>query len=211
MLAILHHRLTGIDPSGRAPSWKPSPNHNADIAPRFLMFHYTRCSAETALHLLTAGDRPNPVSAHLLVDRDGSITQMVPFNRRAWHAGKSSWAGLEDLNSHAIGVEVVNEGFLLPNDDGSFACPSGNQLDAARAAEVVRAWHKLPEVPYRHWDAYTPAQLQACEELAALLVSAYHLADIIGHDDVAPFRKEDPGPAFPLAAIRAQALQGMRP
>lgn len=206
MLTLAHHRLSGTDPSGRAPTWSPSPNHNADIVPQFLMFHYTRCSAETALHLLTAG----AVSAHLLVGRDGSIIQMVDFNRRAWHAGKSAWAGLTDLNSHAIGVEVVNEGFLLPREDGGYDCPSGAQLDPARAAAVVKAWHKHPEVPHRYWDAYTPAQLQACEELATLLVRAYGLADVIGHDDVAPLRKEDPGPAFPLAAIRNKALNAAR-
>ena len=202
MLAVHNHRLTGTDASCRTPAWQPSPNHNADITPQFLMFHYTRCNAETALRLLTAGS----VSAHLLVDRDGSIIQMVDFNRRAWHAGKSTWGDLTDLNSHAIGVEVVNEGFLLPNGQGGYDCPSGNQLDPARAAAVVTAWHKHPEVPYRYWDAYTPAQLQACEELARLLVREYGLDDVIGHDDVAPLRKEDPGPAFPLATIRARAL-----
>ena len=69
------------------------------------------------------------------------------------------------------------------------------------AAKSTLARHKNggPEV---EWECYPPAQLAACEAVSKLLVSRYHLDDLIGHDDCAPDRKVDPGPAFPMAALR---------
>jgi N-acetylmuramoyl-L-alanine amidase len=56
--------------------------------------------------------------------------------------------------------------------------------------------------PETQWEAYTLAQLAACEQVAKALVTRYKLDDIVGHDDIAPTRKNDPGPAFPMASLR---------
>ena len=90
----------------------PSPNlgpRKTDRRPSWIMLHYTGMeSGVAALQLLT-----NPlseVSCHYLVWEDGRIFQLVPEAARAWHAGRGSWKGEEDLNSHSIGIEIVNGG-----------------------------------------------------------------------------------------------------
>jgi AmpD protein len=99
------------------------------------------------------------VSAHVLIDRRGRLTQYVPFGKRAWHAGKSEHRGRSACNDFSIGIEL--EG--------------------------------ADRVPYR------PAQYAALVELVRALRLEYaslRKADIVGHSDIAPGRKSDPGPAF---------------
>lgn len=90
----------------------PSPNHGerAHGAPvDMVVLHYTGMpTAEEALQRLC--DPRTDVSAHYLVNEDGSILQCVPESRRAWHAGVSFWKGETDINSRSIGVEIVNPG-----------------------------------------------------------------------------------------------------
>ena len=90
----------------------PSPNHgerNKGRAPDMIVLHYTGMpDVEGAIaHLCTSGTE---VSAHYIVLEDGRILQCVPEERRAWHAGVSSWAGEQDINSCSIGVEIANCG-----------------------------------------------------------------------------------------------------
>lgn len=74
-----------------------------------VLLHYTgMIDANSALARLQ--ERSSEVSAHYFVHEDGRIIQMVPESRRAWHAGKSSWAGETDINSCSIGIEIVNPG-----------------------------------------------------------------------------------------------------
>jgi N-acetylmuramoyl-L-alanine amidase len=90
----------------------PSPNHDerkAGRTPDMILLHYTGMpSGEAALQRLCAAD--SKVSAHYVVFEDGRIVQCVPEERRAWHAGVSSWAGETDINSCSIGIEIVNPG-----------------------------------------------------------------------------------------------------
>src|SRR4051812_31620961 len=90
----------------------PSPNHDAradGITADILLLHYTgmRSAQDAERRLCEAASR---VSSHYLVHEDGVICQMVPETRRAWHAGVSSWRGATDINSHSIGIEIVNPG-----------------------------------------------------------------------------------------------------
>jgi len=90
----------------------PSPNfgeRNNDRQPDMILLHYTgMADVEDAIaQLCTAG---TDVSSHYIVLEDGRIVQCVPEAKRAWHAGISSWAGEEDINSCSIGVEIVNCG-----------------------------------------------------------------------------------------------------
>jgi N-acetylmuramoyl-L-alanine amidase len=90
----------------------PSPNHNErgdGRRPDMILLHYTGMTdADSALALLCAAG--SKVSAHYFVFEDGRIVQMVPENRRAWHAGRSEWAGETDINSCSIGIEIANPG-----------------------------------------------------------------------------------------------------
>ena len=90
----------------------PSPNfgdRKDDRRPDMILLHYTGMRyADAALELLKAPG--SEVSCHYFVHEDGRIVQLVQESRRAWHAGKSSWAGETDINSRSIGIEIVNPG-----------------------------------------------------------------------------------------------------
>ena len=90
----------------------PSPNFGARAAGKkikYLILHYTdTLSAFDALKILQ--DPARQVSAHYLVDEDGSTLRLVPEEMRAWHAGLSSWEGETDINSCSIGIEIQNPG-----------------------------------------------------------------------------------------------------
>lgn len=108
------------------------------------------------------------VSAHVLVRRDGEVVQYVPFQRRAWHAGASSWHGRERCNDFSVGIEL----------EGTDASP------------------------------YEPVQYEVLARLVALLCRAYpglSTERVVGHSDVAPGRKSDPGIAFDWPLLRARA------
>src|SRR5215475_3681742 len=89
----------------------PSPNHDSrdGAAVSMLVLHYTgMATAEAALSRLC--DPAAKVSAHYTIDEDGTVYAHVPEDRRAWHAGRSFWGGSRDVNTHSIGIELVNPG-----------------------------------------------------------------------------------------------------
>ena len=95
-----------------SPRWRPRPTTTSArtaALPDMILLHYTGMpSGEAALQRLRAPD--SKVSAHYVVFENGRIVQCVPEERRAWHAGVSSWAGETDINSCSIGIEIVNPG-----------------------------------------------------------------------------------------------------
>ena len=96
------------------------------------------------------------VSSHLLINRDGSLMQFVPFNKCAWHAGQSSFEGRDDCNKFSIGIEL--EGTIKEN--------------------------------------FTDQQYAILNEIVSLLKKEYPVKNIVGHSEIAPNRKKDPGPYF---------------
>jgi N-acetylmuramoyl-L-alanine amidase len=177
-----------------------TPNKGGDLAPRYLAFHYTAGkNATSSINWLTNPE--SKASAHLVLARDGTITQLAPFNVKTWHAGLSHWDGLSGLNSYSIGIEMDNAGPLKKVGD-KYQAWFGTLYTED---EVVLAKHKLDDEP-RWWHAYTEVQIQKALELAQLLVRHYDLKDVVGHEDIAPDRKRDPGPAFPLENVRALVL-----
>jgi N-acetylmuramoyl-L-alanine amidase len=183
---------------------QPTDNHGGVIRPVLLVFHYTACSYEAARDTFLRLTGSNRTSAHLIVNLDGSVTQLVAFNRRAWHAGESSWGALTDLNTHSIGIEVVNWGYLNKLGTGQFVTSDGKHK--VPADQVVEARHKNPACSRQFWHVYTPEQIDTCKGLTTLLTESYGLQDVVGHDDIAPQRKTDPGPAFPLGSLASLAL-----
>jgi N-acetylmuramoyl-L-alanine amidase len=147
----------------------PSANYGdraKDRAPDMILLHYTGMpDVEGALaRLCTAG---TDVSAHYVVLEDGRIVQCVPEAKRAWHAGASSWAGEEDVNSCSIGVEIINRG----HDWG------------------------YPEFPLRQ----IAAVIALCRGIMLRRNVPPHR--VLGHSDVAPARKKDPGEKFPWHSL----------
>lgn len=144
---------------------------SADSRIRFLVMHYTEIDDAESLNVLTT----EAVSAHYLVPEnppleDGKpvVWQLVPESQRAWHAGASEWQGATELNAASIGIENVNLG---PRDT-----PQG-----------------------REWQPWPPAQVDAIIRLAKDIVARYGILPtrVVGHSDIAPQRKIDPGPLFP--------------
>ncbi|MDS4013841.1 MAG: N-acetylmuramoyl-L-alanine amidase [Candidatus Accumulibacter sp.] len=183
-------------------SYRETPNRGGSLRPSYLIMHYTAGrSLESSVQSLCTRKPQGNASAHIVLGRDGRIVQLAPFNIVTWHAGVSSWAGLVGLNSHSIGIEMDNAGLLKR---------VGNQYQSWFGQvypedEVTLAAHRHGG-PVSPWHAYSQAQIERALELADLLVGHYGLQDVLGHEDIAPGRKTDPGPAFPLAAVRNHAL-----
>lgn len=194
-LSIENHRLVGD-----GVSYVETPNKGGDLNPQYLVLHYTAGkSARSSIDWLINPEAK--ASAHIVLGRDGSICQLAPFNVKTWHAGVSHWDGVTGLNGYAIGIEMDNAGPLKKVGDryqAWFGTMYGEH-------EVLFARHRLDQEP-RWWHAYTEVQIQRALELSRLLVRHYHLKDVVGHEDIAPERKRDPGPAFPLEQVRASVM-----
>jgi N-acetylmuramoyl-L-alanine amidase len=142
----------------------------------FLVLHYTGENLADSLAILTR----QKVSAHYLVgdQTPPRIYRLVDESQRAWHAGDSAWQGHAMLNASAIGIEIVNPG-LRTLADGS-----------------------------RGFAPYPQAQVDALIPLIQDIVARHHIAPdrILGHSDIAPQRKVDPGPAFPWRRLADAGL-----
>lgn len=180
--------------------YRETPNRSGEISPRFLVMHYTAgASFESSVAWLR-----NPLalaSAHLVIARDGRIAQLAPFRVKTWHAGPSFWRGVTGLNAHSIGIELDNAGVLTRHGD-AWRSAFGTGIPAADAVELR---HKQ-QPQAAGWQIYPAAQLETAALVAAALCRAYSLVDVAGHDDIAPGRKLDPGPAFPMSSFRARVL-----
>ncbi len=143
---------------------RPSPNHGPRPVGRdidMLVLHYTGMrSAAEALERLC--DPAAEVSAHYVIDEDGTTYRLVAEERRAWHAGVSCWRGCRDVNDRSIGIELVNPGH---------------------------------EFGYR---PFPDAQMLALRDLGRAILSRHPIPprNVVGHSDVAPARKQDPGELF---------------
>ncbi len=155
----------------------PSPNFDARALPvTMLVLHYTGMQdAASAIARLT--DPAAKVSAHYVVDEDGTIHRLVAEEHRAWHAGRSHWRGVTDINSASIGIEIVNPG----HEWGYRAFPDA-QIDA-----LIPLIHDIKQ---RH---------------------GITRGNVVGHSDIAPARKQDPGELFPWGKLARLRLALPRP
>lgn len=168
--------------------------------PRFIIIHFTaNGSARGTINFFK--NPANRVSAHLVVGHDGAVTQMVAFNERAWHAGRSSWLGLNGLNSYSVGIEIVNWGGLQGNR-GNWKTWTGKSIADDR---VIEASHRNNPDHSKGWEIFDEEQIEATAALVRALSEAYGIgpAQVLGHDDIAPRRKTDPGPAWDMARFRS--------
>jgi N-acetylmuramoyl-L-alanine amidase len=156
---------------------RPSPNHNdrGGAVIDMLVLHYTGMTSGAA-----AVDRLcNPaagVSAHYTIDEDGTVYAHVAEARRAWHAGVSHWAGVDNVNARSIGIELVNPG----HEYGYREFPEDQIAALITLCHGILLRHPIPS------------------------------ALVLGHSDVAPARKDDPGELFPWARL-AKAGIGLWP
>lgn len=197
--SIAQHRLN-VD--GQPVRYRETPNVGKALRPELLVMHYTGSSSYAgAVDWLC--NRQASASAHLVISEAGEITQLAPFNRVTWHAGASSFKGRSGCNNFSIGIELVNAGLLQRNGSGVFEERLSRK--PVTAGNVIIARHKRggAEEP---WAAFAQRQLEVAMDVSAAIVAAYGLVDVVGHDDIAPGRKIDPGPAFPMSAFRSRVL-----
>lgn len=174
--------------------------------PKIVVTHFTAGgSAASSANWFASRDNTNS-SAHVVIDRDGTIIQCVNFGEVAWHAGKSTWRDIVGLNKHSIGIEIANWGALRGGANGW--CNAAGQ----RIENVVMAVHRNGNPDGSRtpigWEAYPEAQFEATVALVRAMRAVYPIAEIVGHDDIAPVRKSDPGPAFDMVRFRQRVLGG---
>tara|TARA_B100001093_G_scaffold515284_1_gene591288 strand:- start:17 stop:736 length:720 start_codon:yes stop_codon:yes gene_type:complete len=152
-----------------------SPNHSSKKRSikqiKFIIIHYTGMQSEDeSIKRLT--NKESKVSAHYLINRKGYIVKMVEDNKIAWHAGKSRWKNLINLNSYSIGIELINKG------------------------------HKLG------YENFSKKQINKLLTLCKLLIKKYKIkqGNILGHSDIAPLRKIDPGEKFPWKLLSKKKI-----
>ena len=129
---------------------------------KFVIIHYTgmQSEIESINRLINKNSR---VSCHYLINRKGTIIQMVKENKIAWHAGVSKWKNIKNLNKNSIGIELVNKGHFFG------------------------------------YENYSNLQINSLIKLCSKLKKKYkiHKENFLGHSDIAPYRKIDPGEKFP--------------
>jgi N-acetylmuramoyl-L-alanine amidase len=156
----------------------PSTSQNERICS--LVFHYTATDNSTSLQLLTADE----VSAHYLIysipalsNGKPIVLQLVPEEKRAWHAGVSYWNGRNNLNDTSIGIEIVNLGFTEEVAGKRWYPYNQAQIDllVSLAKDIIQRYGITPD-------------------------------NVVAHSDIAPLRKYDPGPLFPWEKLAEKGI-----
>ncbi|SIQ26608.1 N-acetylmuramoyl-L-alanine amidase [Chryseobacterium sp. RU37D] len=146
---------------------------------RYLILHYTALPDDKSVTVLTQ----QAVSAHYLVNNtgDNEIYQLVDENKRSYHAGVSAWRNDKNLNDTSIGIEIVNTGFTTD--------ASGKRIFAP----------------------FDDVQVRKVAALAKDIITRYQIpaTNVLGHSDIAPTRKQDPGPMFPWKKLYDEYQIGM--
>ena len=152
-----------------SPNFSKKLRKNKDI--KYIIIHYTGMQSEIA----SVSKLLNPkhkVSCHYLINKKGKILKMVKDNKIAWHAGRSKWKNIINLNKNSIGIELVNKG----HDHG--------------------------------YEKFAISQIRSLIKLCLELKKKYKIkqANILGHSDIAPIRKKDPGEKFPWKKLNENGL-----
>ena len=166
-------------------------SENQDTRVRTVVIHHTTANFQESLDILTR-DSGNPVSSHYLIpepgdpsypDKELKLYSLVEEGGRAWHAGTSYWAERSALNDMSIGIELVNQAYCHKSEEAA----SPDAVD--RKPEKICFYPDFPE-----------SQLEILIDLLEEILQRHpeiKPTDIVGHSDIAPQRKVDPGPRFP--------------
>lgn len=171
--------------------WTPGEHREIN----YLVMHYTAIPIQKTVQIFTKDTSVNPTSAHYVIAQkeqdlnpkhtmpETDIIRVVDETSIAWHAGLSRWGHHSLLNGTSIGIEHVNPGFTEPNQAMANWSPFGFEEDATGTT----------------WYRFDPDQIRKSVALAQGIVNTYniHPTHVLGHADIAPGRKMDPGPLFP--------------
>jgi N-acetylmuramoyl-L-alanine amidase len=199
----------------------------------YIVIHHTVSGTWMSAYETFNNSSTNSGSAHLIIDRDGTVVQCVPFNTFAWHAGDSQWAdrgvrsGSSSLNRYSIGIEMVNWGPEFVKDGDVWNNVKHNITLPDEDVLFATSKHGFPHDGCG-WQKFPEAQIEAAVTVVQALMSTYpSILDIVGHEDIKkswdsmgdqefynndprgdPMTdREDPGPAFPMAIFRARLLE----
>lgn len=146
---------------------------------KYLILHYTALPDDKSITVLTQ----QAVSAHYLVNNtgDNEIYQLVDENKRSYHAGVSAWRADKNLNDTSIGIEIVNMGYTADS------------------------------IGKRVFVPFNDAQVKKVAALAKDIITRYQIppTNVLAHSDIAPTRKQDPGPMFPWKKLYDEYQIGM--
>ncbi len=193
--------LAGCTTTGK-PKFHESANYNSRVS--ILVIHHTSSNFKSSMNVLTKPSS-RPVSAHYLVPEPNDKTytkkhlqiyQLVPEEKRAWQAGTSYWGGKSSLNDLSIGIEIVNQAYCVKQDADENARPT---------ADVTGKTSK----PLCFFPDYAENQIALVIDLVEDILKRHPRIDpvnIVGHSDIAPDRKIDPGPRFPWQRLYQRGI-----
>lgn len=173
LLVVLLALLTGCASGPRIETGFSAVAQDSRV--RYLVLHYTVLDSANSLRVLTQ----QQVSSHYLLDDgpDFKVYRLVDEDRRAYHAGSSSWKGNTNINPSSIGIEIVNAG-----------------------------WRQTGQG--REWAPFPPGQIERLIPLVRDILKRHDITPdrVLGHSDIAPQRKQDPGPMFPWKRLAEAGL-----
>lgn len=141
--------------------------------------------------------------AHILINRDGLVSQFIPFNEKIAHPIDGSWDGTGDLASRSVTIMFENYGRLSKRGE-EFVSACGQVIGTS---DVFTGIHQNEE-SLSYWQKFTDSQVQLAEKIIRCLSSTYQVKYILGYEEVCPGLQTDPGPAFPLEIMRRKIMKG---
>ncbi len=200
-MEIKDHKLVGKNIT-YSPTRKTSGKYAAG-SPDTIIIHYTGGNnAEVAARWLNKSNVR--ASAHMVVGREGQVIQMADLDTITWHAGSSRYKfpdkNRTTFNRYSIGIEIANDGYLRKVGDKYYNAFKGKVDEKF----VFKGKHRnYPRTKAQYWHTYTDVQVEKVYEICKLIIKEYPtIKYILGHEEIAPVRKTDPGPAFPLDDLR---------
>ena len=182
-----------------------TPSHSGRFTqdPEYIIAHYTAGGGISGTVQRFLNQQKPRASAHFVIGRKGEIVQMLSLDHIGWHAGRSTHMDketgdlLNGMNKYSIGIEFGNWGYLHKQPDGTFRTDIGSKYYGTDV-------HEQHQHGQRFWEPYTDAQIEA-GLLVTRSIDYYfngRIKDVLHHSDIAPSRKSDAGPAFPMARFK---------
>ena len=153
-------------------------------------------------------------SAHVVIELDGTVTQMVAFDTIAYHAGRSTWKERADCNKYMIGIEIVSPGMMVRRGEEAQLIYKTTDKNGKVVEKIVERFpiSKCEEVNTKEHGKglclpYTDAQIHVLSEVCRAIADAYDsVEEIVTHWLISPGRKVDTTPIFPLEQVRLAAF-----
>ncbi len=183
------------------------------VQPTMLVIHYTQCPTDEALLFLTSPSATRKVSSHYVIPPEGDrIYKLIDEKLCAHHAGISHWKGRDGLNAHSIGIEIVSWGYTY-----GWMPPEPSRRSLKSLWNCFMHWNQQigdyltkKKIPWfsKRWHPFSPSQIKAIVHLVKSTLGSCGIdpENVVGHADIAPQRKVDPGPQFPWKELAAQGV-----